>query len=171
MKLVTFVINEGRNLRVLFPVFIQPYLQHQLILYQIEMIPVPIIDQTKQAHSYTHLQVDRPYIPLDSEKSISLRHQELRLCKNIGYEFNCEELFVVKHKSKYNCESAIYFNLGSEIFKENGNFAYYFNKTDIKPAVLMVDMKLFWQTEPTLNILNVILIMIFNSYDLAYLMF
>ena len=58
------------------------------------------------------------------------------MCKKIGYEFYCKELFVVKHKSKYSCESVIYFNLGSGIFKENCNFAYYFNKTDIKPTVL-----------------------------------
>ena len=50
--------------------------------------------------------------------------------------FNVKNLFVVKHKSKYSCESVIYFDLGSEIIKENCNFAYYFNKTDIKPAVL-----------------------------------
>ena len=43
---------------------------------------------------------------------------------------------MVKHKSKYSCESAIYFNLGSDIIKENCKFAYYFNKTDIKPTVL-----------------------------------
>ena len=73
---------------------------------------------------------------MDSETYISLRHQELRTCKYIGYEFYCEELFVVKHKSIYSCKRAIYFNLGSEIIKENCNFAYYFNKTDIKPAVL-----------------------------------
>ena len=30
----------------------------------------------------------------------------------------------------------IYFNLDSDILKENCNFAYYFNKTDIKPTVL-----------------------------------
>ena len=30
----------------------------------------------------------------------------------------------------------IYFNLGSYIIKENCNFAYYFNKTDIKCTVL-----------------------------------
>ena len=48
------------------------------------------------------------------------------MCKNIGYEFSCEELFVVKHKFKYSCESAIYFNLGSEIIKENCNFCILF---------------------------------------------
>ena len=97
MKLVTFGINEERNLIVQFPVFIQPYIQQQLIVYQIETVPVPIIDLNQKVHSYTHLQVDRPYIVLNSETYISLRHQELRMCKNIGYEFYCEELFVVKH--------------------------------------------------------------------------
>ena len=100
------------------------------------MVPVPIMGQNKQAHLYAHLQVDRPYIALNSETYISLRHQELRTCKNICYEFYCEELFVVKHKSKYSSETVIYFNLCSEIIEENCSFSYYFNKTDIKPAVL-----------------------------------
>ena len=67
---------------------------------------------------------------------ISIRQQELRTCKRIGYEFYCEEFFVVKQKSNYSCESAIYFNLCLDIIKENCNFAYYFNKTDITPTVL-----------------------------------
>ena len=104
-------------------------------MYHIEIVPVPIIDPNKRAHSYTHLQVDRTHMSLNSETYISLRKLELRTHKNIGYEFYCEEHFVVKHKSKYSCESAIYFNLDSEIIKENCNFAYYFNKTDIRPAV------------------------------------
>ena len=115
MKLVTFGINEERNLIVQFPVFIQPYTQQQLILYQIEIVPVPIIDLSKLSHSYTHLQRDRPYIALNSETSFLSDTRELRTCKNIGYEFYCEELFVIKHKSRYSHESAIYFNSGSEI--------------------------------------------------------
>ena len=70
MKLVTFGIDEGRNLIVLFSVFVQPYTQQQLILYQIETVPVPIVDQNKQVHSYTHLQIDRPYIALNSKTYI-----------------------------------------------------------------------------------------------------
>ena len=119
------------------------------------MVPVSIIDLNKQVHSYTHLQVDRPYIALNSETYISFRHQKLRECTDIGYAFYCKELFIVKHKSKYNCESAVYFNLGSEI-KENSNFAYYFNKTDIKLQYWMAGMKLFWQNGPAISTLNVI---------------
>ena len=81
MKLATFGINEERNLIVQFPIFIQAYIQQQLILYKIEMVPVPIIDLNKKAHSYTQLQIDRPYIALNSETYISIRHQELRMCK------------------------------------------------------------------------------------------
>ena len=69
---------------------------------------------------------------------ISLWQQELRTCKRIGYKFYCEELFVVKHKTKYSCESAIYFNLGTDIIKENCNFRFYYNKTDITPTLLAV---------------------------------
>ena len=64
-----------------------------------------------------------------------IRQQELRTCKRISYEFYCKELFTVKHNTKYSCESAIDFYLGPDIIKENCNFAYYFNKTDIPPTV------------------------------------
>ena len=43
MKLVTFGIDNQRNLIVQFPVFIQPYTQKRLIMYQIETVPVPIL--------------------------------------------------------------------------------------------------------------------------------
>ena len=48
----------------------------------------------------------------------------------------CKELFVVKSKSRYSCASAIYFDLGLEIIKENCEFEFYFNKSNIKPEVL-----------------------------------
>ena len=58
------------------------------------------------------------------------------MCKKIGYEFYCKELFVVKHKTKYSCKSAIYLNLRTDIIKENCNFRFYYNKRDITPTVL-----------------------------------
>ena len=99
-------------------------------------MPSPIIDQNTQPHSYTHLQVDRPSIALHSETYITIRQQELTTCKRIGCEFYCEELFVVKHMSKYSCKSAIYFHLDLEIIKETCKFDFYYNKTDITPTAL-----------------------------------
>ena len=121
MKSVTFGIGRHRNFDNPIPVFIQPYMQQPLILYQIETVPVPIVDRNKQANSYTNLHINRPYIALNSETYISIRQKEPRTCKKIGYEFNCKELFVVKHKSKYSCESVIYIDISPYILMKIAN--------------------------------------------------
>ena len=72
MQLVTFGFERDKNLIVQFPIFIQPYTQQPLILYQLETVPVSILDQNDRGHSYTHLQVKKPYTALNSEKYISL---------------------------------------------------------------------------------------------------
>ena len=136
MKLVTFGIDDQRNLIIHFPGFVHLHTQQHLILYQMETVPLPIVDENEQAQSYTYLQVKKQYVALNSETYISLRMQELNTCKKIGYEFYCEELFVVRHKTKHSCESAIYFDLGMDIIKENCDFQYYFNNTDVNPSVL-----------------------------------
>ena len=84
MKLVTFGIDDKRNLIVQFPVFLHPQNQQHLTLYQLETVLVPIIDRNKNAQSYTHLLASKPYIALNSETYISLRTQELEMCKKIG---------------------------------------------------------------------------------------
>ena len=100
MQLVTFGIVKDKNLIIPFPVFIKAFTQQPLMLYQLETVPVPIIDQNTHAQFYTLLQVNKPYIALNSETYVSIRQQQLRTCKRIGYEFYCEELFRVKHKPK-----------------------------------------------------------------------
>ena len=97
MRLVTFGINRDKNQIIKFPVFIQPYTQQLLVLYQIETVPVPIIDQSKQADSYTNLQIKRLCIAINTKTHITIRQRELRTCKRIGYGFYCVELFMVKH--------------------------------------------------------------------------
>ena len=130
MTLLTFGIDNQRNLIVQFPVFVQPYSQKRLIMYQIETVLVPILDENEQAYSYTELKIEKPYIALNKEMYITLHTQELKMCKKIGYEYYCKELFV------YSCASTIFFNLKSDVIKVNCEFQYYYNKTDIKPTVL-----------------------------------
>ena len=61
MQLVTFGIDKDMNLVIQFPMFIQPYTQKPLILYQLETVPVPVLDEIIKAQSYTHLKVGKPY--------------------------------------------------------------------------------------------------------------
>ena len=86
-------------------------------MYQIKTIPVPIVDENEQVHSYTELKIEKPYISLNEETYITLCTQELKMCKRIRYEYYCEELFVIKSKTRYSCTSAIYFNLESRCDK------------------------------------------------------
>ena len=51
IKLVTFGIDDKRNLIVQFPVFVHPHNQQHLTLYQLETVPVPIIDRNENAQS------------------------------------------------------------------------------------------------------------------------
>ena len=111
-------------------------MQNPLTLYQIETIPVPILDMNEKADLYMWIRIDKPYITLNPDTYISIQMEELRTCKKIGYEYYCEELFVVKSKSKYSCTSALYFQLDRQTIKENCIFDYYYNKTDVKPSIL-----------------------------------
>ena len=117
MKLVTFGIDQEGNLIIQFPFFVQPYMQQQLILYQLETVQVLIIDQNHNLQSYTELRIKKPYIALNSKTYINIQQQELPTCKRIGYEFYCKELFVVIHKTIHSCKSTIYVDLGMEIIK------------------------------------------------------
>ena len=100
-------------------------------MYQIETVPVPILDENEQVHSYKELKIEQPYIALNEEMYITLHTQELKMCKRIRYKYYCKELFVIKSKTRYSCASAIYFNLESDVIKANSEFQYYYNKTDI----------------------------------------
>ena len=77
MKLVTFGIDQDRNLTIQFPVFIQPYMQKPLTLYQAETIPVLILDMNEKADSYTWIGIDKPYIALNP------RYLHLYTCRRI----------------------------------------------------------------------------------------
>ena len=72
MKLVTFGIDQNRNLIIQFPIFVQPYTQKPLTLYQVETIPVLILDMNKRADSYTWIRIDKPYIALNPDTYISI---------------------------------------------------------------------------------------------------
>ena len=129
MKLVTFRIDRNINLIIPFPNFVQPYTQQPLTLYQLETVPVPIVDINTKADLYTQLQIKKSYLALNTETYINVRQQEWATCKRkgyefsceelfvvryksihrIGYEFSCEELFVVRYKSIHSCKSAIFF--------------------------------------------------------------
>ena len=92
-----FGIDSQRNMIIQLPVFLQPYTQTRLILYQIDKVLVPVLDTNYQAQSYTQLKIDKPYIALDEETYITLHPQKLNICKkNRVWIFLCKNCFLLK---------------------------------------------------------------------------
>ena len=133
MKLVTFGIHPDKSLVVTFPIFVKHRDRKVLDLYEIETVPVPIPLQTPK--SWTRAVMPKPYIAVDDGHSIELRLPELRMCKLIHFVYYCEELFLLKEKSKYSCASAMFFDLSSEQILENCEFDL-LHERSIVPSIL-----------------------------------
>ena len=101
MELVTFSVDGvTHSLIVTFPVFIKDFKQPLLSLFEIETVPVPIPDKNGQADSYSQVRIQKSNVAAGMDYYILIRMTEMLVCKSIGYIYYCEELLVVKHKSK-----------------------------------------------------------------------
>ena len=136
MELVTFSVDRvTHSLIVTFPVFIKDFNQPPLSLFEIETVPVPIPDKNRQADSYSQVRIHKSYIAAGMDYYIQIRMTEMLMCKSIGYIYYLEELFVVKHKSKHSCASAIFYELGPQQVIKNCRFDYMYNAT-VPPVIL-----------------------------------
>ena len=50
--------DNKKNSIIQFQVFVQPYMQTKLTLYQVETVPVPILDASNKIQSYTQLKIE-----------------------------------------------------------------------------------------------------------------
>ena len=57
------------------------------------------------------------------------------MCKQIRHTYYCEELFLIKHKTKHSCESAIFYNLTGDVVYSVCQFDYFYNTT-VPPSIL-----------------------------------
>ena len=136
MKMVTFAVDQQtHSLIVTFPAFIKNNKQPPLSLYEVETVPVPIIDKNVKANSYSKVRIEKSYIAAGTDYYIQLRISELLMCKSIRHIYYCEELFVIKHKSRQSCVSAIFYNLGAATITKNCKFNYYYSTT-VPPVIL-----------------------------------
>ena len=135
MRLVTFGLDDQERLVVCFPIFIKDFKKEPMTLYQLETVKVPINDRNLKADSYTEVTVTKPYLASNRDYYIQLVLPELVMCKKIRRTHYCEELFLVKHKTKHSCESAIFYNSTRDTILQNCEFKYFYNTT-VLPSVL-----------------------------------
>ena len=135
MKLATFGLDSDGSMVVAFPDFIKDHASKPKTLYEIEMVKVPIPNQNEEADSYSEVKYSKPYLAINYDYYIQLRIQELHMCKQIRHTYYCEELFLIKHKSKHSCESTIFYNLTADVVYSVCQFDYFYNIT-VPPSIL-----------------------------------
>ena len=115
-------------------------------LYEIEMVKVPIPDKNTEADSYSEVKYSKPYLAINEDYYIKLRIQELQMCKQIRHTYYCEELFLIKHKTKHSCESAIFYNLTADVVYSACQFDYLLQHHSYHPVSLMEVQISSWPT-------------------------
>ena len=84
MKMVTFSVDQqAHSLILTFPAFIKNYKQPPLSLYEVETVPIPIIDKNVKADSYSQVRIEKSYIAAGTDYYIQLRISELLMCKSM----------------------------------------------------------------------------------------
>ena len=74
LKMVTFAVDQqAHSLIMIFPTFINNYKQPQLSLYEVETVPVPILDKNVRANSYSQVRIEKSYIAAGTDYYIQLR--------------------------------------------------------------------------------------------------
>ena len=67
MKMVTFGVNDGEDLIVAFPVFVQDHTRESMTQYELETVKVPITDTNLAADSYAEVKTSKPYIAFNKD--------------------------------------------------------------------------------------------------------
>ena len=135
MELAIFGVDTDGNMIVAFAVFVKDHTSEPKTLYEIKTVKVPIPDHNKATDSYSEVKYSKPYLAINDDDYTQLRIQELRMCKQIRHTYHCEELFLIKHKSKHICKSAIFYNLTSSVVYSVCEFDYFYNIM-VTPSVL-----------------------------------
>ena len=139
MKLAMFGLDSDGSMVVVFPVFLKVFLKDHAsepkTLYEIETVKVPIPNKNTEADSYSEVKYSKPYLAINEDYYIQIRIQELRMCKQIRHIYYCEELFLIKHKTKHSCESAIFYNLTADVVYSVCQADYFYNTT-VTPSIL-----------------------------------
>ena len=136
------IITHHKSDRIVqFLIFVQLYSQSSLTLYQKETDPVPLIDQIHMLiHTLKFSQIRN--ILLSLMKYIC-QNEELRNCEHMGYAYYCEELFIVKHKSRYSCKTTLFFTSLMTLLRVTVSLQIPLTILPLNPQYLMVKMQLY----------------------------
>ena len=98
-------------------ILIKLKVQVPMLLFSIEMVPVPLDAETYlgEKREYTQIIPETELIALTENNYIPLTQAQISLCAKIGYMYYCEYAHLLKKRIEHTCMSAIYYDQGSNI--------------------------------------------------------
>ena len=102
------------------PVLIKLKIQVPMSLFSVEMVPVPLDDETYTGSKSEYLQIipKTEYIALTKSNYVLLNQAQISLCVEIGYTYYCEYVHLLKSQIEHTCMSTIYYDKDSKIKAE-----------------------------------------------------
>ena len=115
-SLISFT-NTIDDLLLQLPILIKLKVQVPMLLFSIEMAPVPLDAETYlgEKREYTQIIPETELIALTENNYIPLTQAQISLCAKIGYMYYCEYAHLLKKCTEHTCMSAIYYNQGSDV--------------------------------------------------------
>ena len=112
-----FFINTIDDLLLQLPILIKLKVQVPMLLFSIEMAPVPLDTETYlgEKREYTQIIPETELIALTENNYIPLTQAQILLSAKIGYMYYCEYAHLLKKHTEHTCMSAIYYDQGSDV--------------------------------------------------------
>ena len=104
--------NTIDDLLLQLPILIKLKVQIPMLLFSIEMVPIPLDTETYlgEEREYTQIIPETEYIALTDSNYVPLTQAQISLCAKIGYTYYCEYAHLLKKRTEHTCMSAIYYD-------------------------------------------------------------
>ena len=129
--------NIHDQLLVNIPIFLRLITEKELMLYSIDIVPMPFDTDTLDGKNkeYTFINNSYPYLVLNAHNCISLPKPQLRLCNKTGSTYYCQDSYVLCQRTQHTCESTIYYKMDVETITKHCRAKFAAN-VEFPPEVL-----------------------------------
>ena len=115
-SLISFT-NIIDDLLLQLSILIKLKIQVPMLLFSIEMAPVPLDAEIylEEKRENTQIIPETELIALTENNYIPLMQAQISSCAKIGYMYYCEYAHLLKKRTEHTCMSAIYYDQGSDV--------------------------------------------------------
>ena len=152
--LIQYEYAGGRTIAVQIPIPLKPKNQQKTILYEINtnFVPYNLDEQEEKPYtdtSFTKLNLEHNMMGVAEAgfEYIMLNTNELKECLKIHGTFFCPNMFLVQHRNKDRCETALFWDEELHVIRDLCKFNYYYDISP-PPQIITTNQEVFLANVP-----------------------